>query len=191
MAHRVPVLTVEKAATDCLDILDLKRRGLLRNRASPVVQGFRWPRIAALQADRNWIQLRMSGGASTQRIRVTWTLCNFGGERPWLHCPHCQSKRQRLFRGMGGYFCLVCIGNIPYASQTKSRESRAHYAATKLRLRIGTDAGLSGGQPARPKGMHRRTYRRVLQKLAGLEHNMTQRLRLKAPDYQNLAYHID
>jgi hypothetical protein len=33
--------------------------------------------------------------------------CHFGGFRPWLHCPHCERRVARLFKGFAGYFCRV------------------------------------------------------------------------------------
>jgi hypothetical protein len=39
-----------------------------------------------------------------QQIPVSWTQCNYGGSRPWLHCL-CGRRVARLFKGLGGYYC--------------------------------------------------------------------------------------
>jgi len=28
---------------------------------------------------------------------------HLGGERPWMHCPHCQTRVAKLYSGLGGY----------------------------------------------------------------------------------------
>ena len=184
--------TIEKFGGDCLDVGTLRRLGILGD-TRRTWTAFRWPDIATIRGNRCLIELEMPRKASLpQQIRVSWTRCHLGyGWRPWLHCPHCQRRVAKLFNGLSGYFCRTCVGSPPYASQTKSAQSRLHFAACKLRLRLGGLASLSEPFPERPRGMHRRTYSRLRYRAEQLEVQISSRLRAKAPDYANLVYHFD
>ena len=182
--------TVEKLAGDCLDVGVLRRFGLFRDKRRSW-SALRWADITKIRADRYSIELETPRKVP-QEIRVSWTRCHFGwGVRPWLHCPYCQRRVAKLFNGLAGYCCRACVGNPPYASQTKSAESRRHFEACKLRLRLGGNASLDAPFPERPKGMHRRTYSRLRYRAEQLEARISPRLRTKPPDYPNLVYYFD
>jgi hypothetical protein len=182
--------TIEKCGGDCLDVGTLRRLGIFGERRR-TWSSLRWADITTIRADRHLIELEMPRKVP-QQIRVSWTRCHFGwGLRPWLHCPHCQRRVAKLFNGFVGYFCRACVGNPPYASQTKSAESRRHFEACKLRMRLGGNASLDTPFPERPKGMHRRTYARLRYRAEQLEAQISPRLRAKTPDYPNLVYYFD
>ena len=44
--------------------------------------------------------------------------------------------------------------------------------------------------PKRPLGMQRRTYNRLRARLEALEATLSRCLRVKMPDYENLAYYV-
>jgi hypothetical protein len=162
-------LTIEELATDCLDARELHRRGYLIRRFVPRWPEFMWPRIERIRFDRYLIHIELVNQVTPQNIRVTWTACNFGGTRPWMHCPHCNRRVARLFKGMGGYFCRACVGNPPYESQLRNEMARVYLLAYRLRERIG------GGRPVidpireRPYRMWRRTYTRIVTEVERLE----------------------
>jgi hypothetical protein len=190
LGKRALKITIEKLGGDCLDIGTLRRLGIFGERRR-TWSTFRWPDIATMRADRYSIELEMPRKVS-QQIRVSWTRCHFGwGLRPWLHCPYCQRRVAKLFNGFVGYCCRACGGNPSYASQAKSAESRRHFEACKLRLRLGGNASLDAPFPERPKGMHRRTYARLKHRAEQLETKISPRLRAKSPDYPNLVYYFD
>ncbi len=147
----------------------------------------RWPAIALVRVVRYAIQLDLRGHTLPQRIRVSWTRVHFGGDRPWLHCPHCETRVAKLYKGLGGYFCRRCVGNPIYASQALSTQARPHFQACKLRLRLGGEASLTAPVPERPKRMHRSTYRGLKSHLLKLQSNLSPRLRDKEPDYLSLV----
>ena len=126
-------LTVEKLGADCLDVRALYRAGIFKDYwvDLPMVS-LRWPRIARMRAARYLLQLELRNQVVPQQIRVSWPRCHYGGARPWLHCPFCERRVGRLFKGLGGYFCRPCVGNPIYASQTKSTKGRRHFEACKL-----------------------------------------------------------
>ena len=190
LGKRALKTTVEKLGGDCLDVGTLRRFGFFGD-TQRSWSAFRWPDIALIRADRYSLELEMPRKAP-QQIRVSWTRCRFGwGLRPWLHCPNCQRRVAKLFKGLAGYYCRACHGNPPYASQTKSAQSRRHFEACKLRVRLGGNASLDAPFPDRPKGMHRRTYARLRYRAEQLEAQISSRLRTKPPDYPNLVYYFD
>jgi hypothetical protein len=184
--------TIEKLSGGCLDVGALRRFGIFGDTRRSW-SAFRWPDIAVIRADRYSLELEMPRKACVpQQIRVSWTRCHFGrGLRPWLHCPHCQGRVAKLFNGLAGYCCRACVGNPSYASQAKSAQSRRHFEACKLRLRLGGNASLDAPFPERPKGMHRRTYARLKHRAEQLEAQISSRLKAKPPDYPNLVYYFD
>jgi hypothetical protein len=184
-------MTIERLAADCLDVRELRRRGFFDGGWIAIGGTLRWPRIARLDIAGYAIILDLRGHSIPQRIRVSWTRVHLGGQRPWMHCPHCETRVAKLYRGLGGYFCRACVGNPAYASQGLSAQARAHYRACKLRLRLNGDAQLSKHFPERPKRMHRRTYERLRRQGMRLEAALSKRMRNRFPDYESLVAYFD
>jgi hypothetical protein len=162
-------LTVEKLAADCLDVRELQRHGLFRDSWVKLWPQFRWPAIEEMRVARYLIQLELRNQVVPQQIRVSWTRCNYGGARPWLHCPHCNRRVAILLKGMGGYYCRACIGNPIYESQRRSKKARAYLQAYRLRQRLGGSRPALDPVPARPYCMKRKTYRRLCARIERLE----------------------
>jgi hypothetical protein len=102
----------------------------------------------------------------SQVVPLQWTTCRFGGERPWFVCSvwksgrYCGREVTKLY-GAGKLFaCRHCYG-LAYASQQESAGQRGLQKAQAIRQRLGGSASLMDEFPARPKGMHRRTYDRL------------------------------
>jgi hypothetical protein len=90
--------TIEKLTPDCLDIRELKRRDYLNDRRVEIGPSIKWPKIARMTVERYRIQLKFWRQVTTQCVRVSWTKVHLGGERPWMHCPHCQTRCKALRR---------------------------------------------------------------------------------------------
>ena len=185
---RSPKLTVERLADDCLDVREFHRAGLLTDTRRRVLSSLKFPAIQQILVDRWMLQIVVN--QIPQQIRVSWSRCFFGGERPWLHCSYCDRRVAKLYRGLGGYCCRPCIGNPLYASQTKSTQGRRHFEACKLRLRLNGDASLTQPFPERPQGMQRKTYARLQRRAEGLEADLSPRIRARGADYRNLVYYL-
>jgi hypothetical protein len=183
--------TIEKFAPNCLDVRFLRREGFFGEGWVTIGASLKWPRIARMRVARYRLVLDLRGQSVPQSIRVSWTRVHLGGERPWLHCPHCEKRVAKFYVGFAGYFCRACIGNPPYASQRLSAQGRAHYQACKLRLRLEGQAQLSTPFPERPKRMHRRTYQRLRRWGVRLEAGPSTRMRDRFPDYPSLVAYID
>jgi hypothetical protein len=188
--EKSPAFTIEKLASDCLDVRELRRKGLFGADWVTFRPMLGWPKIAQVRAARYAIMLDLRGHAIPQRIRVSWTRVHFGGERPWMHCPHCEKRVAKLYNGLSGYFCRACVGKPIYASQALSAQARPHFQACKLRLRLGGDASPTAAFPERPRRMHRRTYERKKHRLLMFEGGLSQRIREKPVDYLNLVAYL-
>jgi hypothetical protein len=186
---RRPRFTVESLGDDYIDAREIQRANVFKDYwvNLPMIS-LRCPGIDRMRVARYVIQLELRNQVVPQQIPVTWTLCHFGGARPWLHCP-CRRRVARLFKGLGGYYCRQCFDNPRYASQAKSTQGRLHFEACKLRLRLGGVASTAAPFPDRPRGMHRRTYARLLHRAEKLESGLSARLKSKPTDYPNLIYY--
>ena len=183
--------TIESFAADAIDVRDLQRWGVFDENWVRYGPSLRWPRITSMTVARYLLILGLRGQTIPQHIRVSWTRLHFGSERPWMHCPHCERRVARLYRGLAGYLCRPCVGNPPYATQLLSAGARAHFKACKLRLLLKGEAQLSRPFPERPQGMHRRTYRRLKGEGMRLEAGLSKRMRKRFPDYPSLVAYTD
>lgn len=184
-------MTIEKLAPHCLDVRDLRRRGLFGSEWVTIGPTLKWPKLLRLRIARYAIILDFQGRETSQRVRVSWTKVHLGGERPWMHCTYCEARAARLYKGLAGYLCRACLGNPAYATQGLSAQGRAHYKACKLRLSLGGDARLTMPFPKRPRGMHRGTYARLVRSGMKLEAEVSSELRGREPDYSNLVAYFD
>jgi hypothetical protein len=102
--------TVEKLAADYdyIDALWFYRRGLLADKWVSFVPMLRWPRVSKIRASRYLVLVEWHDRPDPQQIRVSWTRCNLGGARPWIHCP-CGRRVARLFKGLATYNCRQCF----------------------------------------------------------------------------------
>jgi len=88
-----------------------------------------------------------------------YTATNFAGRRQWLRCLLC-GRRCRILYG-GAYFrCRRCYG-LKFESQYEPAWLRGISRAQKIRERYGGSGSLDEPFPAKPKGMHWRTYDRL------------------------------
>jgi hypothetical protein len=177
--------TVEELSVGGLETSELLRLGAFD---APCTCGpsYCWPSIAQIHVYRYQLEVHLRAVQEPRRIRVSWTSCHFGGQRPWLHCP-CGRRVGKLLPGLGGFYCRECMGSPLYASQSTSTGGRKHFAAAKLRLRLGGMASPADPQPTRPKRMHETTFARHKAKLDTLEAELSPRLKARTPDYKNLV----
>jgi len=80
-----PALTIERFASDCLDVLMLYLVNAFRDQWLRVSFPFRWPKITKMRVARYGIWLHLSQKATRRQVPVTWTRCRFGGAGPWPH----------------------------------------------------------------------------------------------------------
>jgi hypothetical protein len=96
-----------------------------------------------------------------QTIRIARAACTFGGSRPWFACPCCWRHCATLYRGRYGYACRTC-NQLNYPSTRETAGDRAVRRANKIRARLGWTPGIAFGHGPKPKGMHWRTFYRLV-----------------------------
>lgn len=92
-------------------------------------------------------------------IRLDWTRCNYGGRRAWFLCPAngCGRRVAVLYLGGSIFACRHCY-QLAYDSQREQPYQRALSRAQNIRTKLGGHPGLGYPFPAKPKGMHWRSY---------------------------------
>jgi hypothetical protein len=159
-----------------LDVLDWHRRRYLR---SPRRFSWVWrqdgKRVASInvETERHRVTLkyrsRSYGEGWTdveQRFPVVWTPCRFGGNRPWFVCSvyangtYCGRQIAKLYQTGRLFACRHC-SRLAYACQQESGHLRGLWKAQKIRMRLGGSANMLEDFPAKPKGMHWRSYERL------------------------------
>lgn len=91
-------------------------------------------------------------------VRVVWTDCALGGQRPWWQCPAVRcGRRVAVLYGGGVYACRHCH-NLAYRTQREQAYDRASSRADRIRKRLGWEPGILNGDGGKPKGMHWVTF---------------------------------
>lgn len=161
-----------KGLTDechALDIRLLKRKDLLRPGLS---YSWQWTRRGGKQdtigvfAGEGRIDLsysvRIVDGEPKNidySINITWTACNYGGQRPWFECPRCAKRVARLYLDRNYFLCRSCH-SLAYQTQREQRLFRLLHKAQNIREKLGGDGNMFSPFPLKPKRMHWRTYGR-------------------------------
>ncbi|MEJ2633372.1 MAG: hypothetical protein P8011_00480 [Acidihalobacter sp.] len=92
-------------------------------------------------------------------VDLTWTACNYGGERPWFRCPNC-GRRVAILYGGGIFACRHCY-RLTYQSQRESLDDRLTRRIECIRARLDWEPGFLNGNGLKPKGMQWRTFWRL------------------------------
>lgn len=114
-----------------------------------------------------WLTL---GTGHSQPVAVDVSPCRFGGTRAWWRCPGCAKRCMRLHLVRGRWSCRRCA-RLAYPSQREDLGGRGERKARKALQKLGVDTseGLGGDWGERPKGMHRRTFERLQERLGDAE----------------------
>jgi hypothetical protein len=88
-----------------------------------------------------------------ERVSLSWTRCNYGGERPWFRCPGCGRRVAVLILGGKLFLCRHCY-RLKYCSQLERDMDRANSKIQKLKDRLNR------------KGLHQKTRERLRQRLS-------------------------
>lgn len=135
-------------------------------------QGARFIVFANFREGADWVTLLADyrqgfglGGWSGEEVIVhlTYTPCHYGGRRIWFVCPGCEQRAAILHFAGHGWQCRKCL-NLAYPTQCESpsRRRRRRMAAIEGQLTyVRNKRNIPGN---RPKGMHRRTFERLLSK---------------------------
>lgn len=96
-------------------------------------------------------------------ITLARTPCHLGGDRPWFLCPTdgCSRRVAILYLSHGRFACRHCL-KLAYQSQRETETDRHVRRANKLRRYMGWPPGILSLPGVRPKGMHWKTYARLV-----------------------------
>jgi hypothetical protein len=155
-----------------LDVREFHRKGLLFPWSSGTSRC--WWRGERLTGSIGWVvegedgrpaavrlAYRLSDGDIAYRVPLTWTLCHYGGQRPWFLCPGDGCGRRVAVLFGGRYFLCRHCHNLAYESTREAPHSRYLRKTQKIRTRLGGSASIYERFPEKPKGMHWRTYWRL------------------------------
>jgi hypothetical protein len=113
-----------------------------------------------------WFSLEIDG--YRQEIALESRPRHFGGRQWYFVCPSRGCLVSVLWRPYGGraFASRQAWGRrVAYGSQFETPHDRALTRAQNGRRRLGGSASLADFHPARPKGMHWRTYERRLEQI--------------------------
>ena len=159
--HGKPLTTQRKR----LDIRDFQREAL---RTTHAYQRWRDGASASISFVDDIIasvEIRFPGQA-TQRssVEMDRTRLNYGGHRVWWRCPCCHSRVGVLYWAGWRWQCRKCAGLV-HESTRQSDDAQAYSKVNKIRKKLGWGGGLAHPMGGRKKGMHWRTYARLMQQL--------------------------
>lgn len=106
-------------------------------------------------------------------IDIDYTRCNYGGERKWFICPHCFKRVGKLYLKGGIFKCRSCQ-KLNYSLQQENKNDysirRIDHKIYKLqdKLKIERDI-LNVYCIQRPKGMHHKTFDKLINELQVLD----------------------
>ncbi len=117
----------------------------------------------AFLLDYTWTPRGCRPQVITCRVELKRTRCTLGGHRSWFVCPDCGRLCLVLFgvSRRGQFACRVCQ-RLAYASEGESPIDRCWRAQRKLEAKLADDF-------ERPKGMRRKTFKRINDKWVALE----------------------
>jgi len=120
--------------------------------------------------DNMFLQLRYvtshDKNAYDYKIKIERTPLHFGGYRYWFICPYTRKRVAKLYKPYGAEkYASRHAFSLSYASQSEAAHDRALRKKWKLVNKLGGDQY----HPIRPKGMHHKTYERLLDKFWQIE----------------------
>ena len=131
-----------------------------------------------VEGDRLTLSYRISIDGSdwenvSDRVPIVRVACRFGGERPYFICPgtSCSRRVATLYLVKRDFLCRDC-SRLGYASQREDRWDRTRRRVAKAIQpppRREPDADMGDRFPPRPKGMWRRTYASLCDRLSEAE----------------------
>jgi hypothetical protein len=155
-----------------IDVRRWKRDGLLEPYRSFSWQWSRQGEVVAsmrvrTELDRVVLSYRHRSGGEAWRdesypVYLDWTACHLGGQRPWFLCPArgC-GRRVAILYGGGIFACRHCY-QLAYPSQRENWDDRATRRADRIRNKLGWGPGILNDAGDKPKGMHWRTFARLV-----------------------------
>lgn len=149
-----------------LNVEQLKKYGLLNR---PAQYQWKWDNGNAVQIDTRtdgWITLEYAVDKEPRKysLRLEAIPQHLGGERHWFRCPNtrCRRRCKTVYWRSGYFLCRQCQ-RLGYVTEQASKTDQPYYRINKIRERLGWTPGYLNGHEWKPKGMHWKTYHRLVQ----------------------------
>lgn len=94
-------------------------------------------------------------------VELAFTDLHYGGQRRWLVCPDCKSRRVDLYVDGKRLACRACL-NLRHDSNFENRRARLIRRADAIRKKLGWEPGALRSNGPRPQGMHASTFKRLV-----------------------------
>lgn len=120
-------------------------------------------------ADGIVLAYKTFGQLRREIVEIERVPCRLGGTRPWFRCPACGRRCGALYATSTRFRCRVCA-DLQYPSTRESPGDRKIARADKIRRQLGWFPGVGLGHGDKPKGMHWRTYERLVREHDLLAH---------------------
>lgn len=162
-----------------LDIRSLSRKNLLTPSQTFL---WKWSNDCEVIAKSHINALELRYATNIKPMQSYWfsivqTDCNYGGTRSWLICPLCEKRYAKLYLRNTHFACRNCQ-NLRYNSQALDPLARHQWAYSKLQTRL-------SDHELRPKGMHRRTYERLIHRLIEIDVQVSESFAFMARQFMN------
>ena len=126
--------------------------------------------IGGVDSVRLLYSVSVGGGPSTdidETVPLARVPRHYGGHATYFLCPKCHTRVRFLYGAGARFLCRHCH-DLVNASSRESVIDRKCRKIRKLRKSLGGDVAFESYIP-RPKGMHQRTFKRVLDEINALE----------------------
>jgi len=163
--------------TLALDVRELAKLGYLRPGGDPL--GWHWiflqTRAESVElgvqphAERLELSYRRGEEWRRESVRLDRVPCHFGGSRPLFRCPWCEQRWALLYLlpNKAHFRCRTCA-RLAHSVEAEGAAERMWRKQKKLLARLGVE-DRSDPHPPRPRGMHERTYQRLLERISAIE----------------------
>ena len=121
------------------------------------------------------VHLHCESDTQQQSIRFASTPCNFGGKRLWFLCPDCDRRAAVVYLVSNRWSCRIC-GQVRYSCQLEVPAARLERRLQKVRRELGVSSNLWEAPKSKPKGMHWKTFVRLMNRERRLRHHWLQHL---------------
>lgn len=112
-----------------------------------------------------FLEVRMPGQATVQtQVELDATPLHFGGHRFWWRCPCCRARVAVLYSQRGRWQCRSCAALV-HKSTRQDGLFRGYAKVNKVRRALGWGGGMLSPMGTRRKGMHRRSFIRLMNAL--------------------------
>lgn len=150
-----------------LDVAKLKAQGLFNK---PAVWLWRWNTGGTVQVDtrnQELVLLKYSTAQDEPReyaIRLEAISQHLGGKRDWFICPsvRCNRRCKTLYLRRGYFLCRKCQ-RLGYVTEQATKSDYPYHQINKIRARLSWTPGYLNGHEAKPKGMHWKTFQRLVE----------------------------